>query len=306
MSSWTFLCGSASVRALWMTFFLNSTFTGAQIAGSVIANSVALGADSGTMVVDSVTYLFNIAAECVRLRGASERTCAMIDASASGLSVIALIVVSALAIQDAISRILSNSGAGGGGASDPGNAVNAQVMFAFTLGNLIIDIGMLGSILLRKRGGWVGVLTCRTCKKQQSVVNAAGPDASGGIDAQLIGAADFGGEGEAAGEHGGTAAHGEELNIFSALSHVMADTMRTVTEMTCSLLIWADQSINGEMADAYSALIVSATILAIAAFILYETVTLVRQGVLARAAVATTTTHGTVDPLAIASTGGAA
>lgn len=279
------LCGSASVRALWATFLLNSVFTGAQFAGSIISNSVALGADTGTMAVDSLTYLINIVAEVVRIRGASPRTSELIDATASGLSVIALIVVCALAVDESVGRLTSEAGdSGSGDGSGDAEDINAPVMFAFTFGNLIIDIGMLGSILLRKRGGWMGVLTCRTCRQRgdedllpSDTTTNATPILAQDRCAQSTTSSSALPPAEPAADTACGESAGEELNVFSALSHVVADTMRTVTEMACSLLIWADHRVNGEMADAISALVVSAIILLIAAFILWETSGLIRK-----------------------------
>ena len=44
--------------------------------------------------------------------------------------------------------------------------------------------------------------------------------------------------------------------------------------------IWADRRVNGDVADAISALVVSAIILLIACYVAYETVVLVRTEVL--------------------------
>ena len=265
------LCGSSTIRALWMTFALNSAFTSAQVAGSLISHSLALMGDTGTMVVDSGTYLINILAEYVRLRGASSRTSAAIDAAAAGISVAALIAVSALTTSESIDRIIHINDKN---VTSPPEDINAHVMFAFTLGNLFIDIGMLGSILLRKRGGWLGVLSCKSCRASTAPQSAQEspqlPPADTTMDAQLLRIADS----------SNTAEAGEAINVFSALTHVLADTMRTVTEMTCSLLIWLNPAINGELADAISALIVSAVIIFVALFVVYETWALVRDGVL--------------------------
>ena len=276
-------CSTPAIRALWATFALNSVFTAAQVAGSIISHSLALMGDTGTMCVDSGTYLINIFAEYVRARGASARTCATIDASAAAISVVALVVVCILTVSESVQRIVRIDGNATG--VDPPEEVNAQVMFGFTLGNLFIDIGMLGSILLRKRGGWVGLLTCNMRRDDGRVTAAAmraqlleaavGPD--GAVSTPSAAA---GGSSDDAQKMRGT--KGEDLNLCSALSHVLADTLRTVTEMVTSLLIWADKEINGDMADAVAALLVSAVILFVAALIVCETIHLVKHEVLAK------------------------
>ena len=271
-------CRSEEIRALWFTLVLNSVFTAAQVAGSIVSHSLALMGDTGTMVTDSITYSINIFAEYVHIRGADPRTSAAIHTAAAAISVIALVAVSVLTVCESIGRIMEITGDSHGSGGDEPKEVNAQVMFAFTLGNLFIDIGMLGSILLRKRGGWLGLLTCKCL----SPVEPKRSSAAGTMDAQLLeeAVADPGDAppSDAAGEQ--PARSGADLNVCSALAHVLADTLRTVTEMACSLLIWLDKDINGEMADAVSALLVCAIILAVACAITWETVMLVRQSVL--------------------------
>jgi Co/Zn/Cd efflux system component len=216
------LCGSASIRALWVTWTLNSAFTMAQVFGSILSHSLALAGDTGTMVVDSVSYLINIGAEYVRIRGASERVTNLIDVAASGFSATSLAVVCALTTYESIRKIASVDASGSGSARL--EDVDARIMFAFTAGNLAIDIGMLGSILLRKRGGWKGLLTCRCTVVVPSgteVLIESVPTSDGSV---------------------APAKQGEDINVFSALAHVLADTMRTVAEMATSIIIWADSS----------------------------------------------------------------
>ena len=133
------LCGSDTIRALWATFALNSAFTATQVVGSIVTHSLALGADTGTMVVDSGTYLINIFAEYVCIRGADARTTAAINAGAAGVSVVALVAVSILAMTESVGRIVQIEGNTTG--TEPLPEINAQVMFAFTFGNLCIDMG---------------------------------------------------------------------------------------------------------------------------------------------------------------------
>ena len=61
-------CGSTTLSALWATVAFNTVFTLAQCFGAVLANSVALLSDTGTMFVDSLTYACNIGAEYLKVR----------------------------------------------------------------------------------------------------------------------------------------------------------------------------------------------------------------------------------------------
>ena len=173
------ICGSRALRALWVAFCCNTVFTVSQAFGSIISNSKALGADTGTMFVDSGTYLINIAAEYYRSKGeSSERTAAVVDISASAVSVVALALVTAFFLHDSITALQEEEDAGSGDAEDK---VDGGIVIPFTAANLIIDITMIGSILLRNRGGWWGLLTCKWHVRAaevtsfQSVVPAGAP-----------------------------------------------------------------------------------------------------------------------------------
>jgi Co/Zn/Cd efflux system component len=61
----------------------------------------------------------------------------------------------------------------------------------------------------------------------------------------------------------------QELNLCSAFAHVLADTMRTLTVMTCALLV-SFGGVDALTADAVGSLVVSAIIALVAAYVLYE------------------------------------
>ena len=63
----------------------------------------------------------------------------------------------------------------------------------------------------------------------------------------------------------------KELNLFSAFAHVFADTLRTLTVLTCALLVWV-AGVPPETADAVGALIVSGIVLVITLYLAYETI----------------------------------
>ena len=53
--------------------------------------------------------------------------------------------------------------------------------------------------------------------------------------------------------------------------------MRTVTEMSMGILVWADPKVDSERADSIAAILVCIIILAIAMYIAYETIVLIRE-----------------------------
>jgi len=216
------ICGSRTLRALWVTFACNTVFTMSQAFGSIISNSKALGADTGTMFVDSGTYLINIGAEYYRSKGeSSERTAAAVDITASAVSVVALAVMTGFFLHDSITALQEKPSEGGSGAAD--DDVNGVIVVFFTVANLIIDITMIGSILLRNRGSWWGLLTCKWHVRAaegasfQSVVPAGAPPTreaqTGPADAPQDGTVNGAIDEEKITKTG-------DLNVVSALAHV--------------------------------------------------------------------------------------
>jgi len=152
---------------------------------------------------------------------------------------------------------------------------------------------MIGSLVLRNRGGWSAVFMCTACRAVSPADDTqhASDTAGAGINANASAIATAQRNAPLlAAEEGvpgvppeGTVApqtRAADLNVFSAFAHVIADTMRTVTEMTCSLLIWIDADISGERADAVSALLVCIIILLVVCFMLYEALVVVRDELL--------------------------
>ena len=92
------------MRALWITFGLNTTFTIIQLLGAAAANSLALMGDTGTMFVDSVTYAINLYAEYNKTK-LGPRQAARLEIAASVISVVALLGVTCYVIDDALARL---------------------------------------------------------------------------------------------------------------------------------------------------------------------------------------------------------
>ena len=61
-----------------------------------------------------------------------------------------------------------------------------------------------------------------------------------------------------------------DLNLCSAFAHVLADTLRTLTVMSCALLVSLG-GLDGDRTDAIGSLVVCVVITVVAAFVGYET-----------------------------------
>jgi len=149
------------MRALWAALIMNTLFTSVQICGAVLAKSTAMMGDTSTMMLDSVTYAFNLFAE-YRKTKSDPRSAAIIEIAASSFSVVVLGVVTVLLAITAISSLSAQQQYRED--NDHSHDVNPQIMFGFTLANLVVDIGMVLSILLRHRGGVFG-LCCRFARR---------------------------------------------------------------------------------------------------------------------------------------------
>ena len=160
----------------------------------------------------------------------------------------ALLAITAFTIDEALQRLLATGEGDKGGEVEE---VNGPLMFVFTAVNLAIDVGMLGSILLRDRGGWSAVLSSSRRATVCEPPSEGGGNAGVGI---------------------GSSGSSGDLNVWSALAHVLTDTMRTVTEMTCSVIVMVSESTDSSRIDAIAALAVSAIIFGVALLVAYEAV----------------------------------
>ena len=109
--------------------------------------------DTGTMYVDSATYLVNIFAEYYK-DGLGERGKAL-EIGASFVSAFSLVGITAYVMTHAVMRL----------GSEPGEEedVNPGIMLFFTVCNIFIDLGMFLSIVLRRTGGLYGCIL-RRCR----------------------------------------------------------------------------------------------------------------------------------------------
>ena len=196
-----------------------------------------------------------------------------LEIGASLFSVAALCTVTAFVMRDAVGRLSRSRGgeAGSGEGSGEvegeveGEEVDPIIMLTFTCFNLLVDFGMFASILLRRRGGGGGSACC-LCPY---FLRPAPPNAAASDELQDEAAEGGAGAGGAAGGAAAEDAAALNLNMCSALAHVVADTMRTLTVMGCALLV-AFCGYDAEHTDAMGSLLVCCIVLAIAAYISFE------------------------------------
>lgn len=154
----------------------------------------------------------------------------VIKLAAPLVSAAVLLVVTAVSFNEAIGTLQ------GGDAGE--GEVNGGIVLGFGLSMLLVDFLMLGSILFR------------------SGMTDSGGDGAGGMGALPFGAPLC------------QVSPRAELNLFSGLAHVVADTLRSLTQVVVGTVILAGGP--SEVVDAYGTLVISSIILVGAAFLLYE------------------------------------
>lgn len=199
-------CGivvTRKIKTLSLAFSLFILIASSQLVGALLANSMALLADTASMFLDAATYAVNIYAECQPKEDKALVHKRMLIAS--GVSFFALLIISSYFLIDAATTIAS-------GKTD-GEEVDYYIVFGFAVVGLLFDVASLLPYYLY------------------------------GVDQ---------------GDHDDAAG---KMNMCSALSHIVSDTLRSITTLVESLLIWFGH-INGDLADEYAAVIVSSLIIA--------------------------------------------
>jgi len=120
-------CMTNRQRGIVVTMVLFATITSAQFGAAIIANSLALMGDCGSMLVDTFSYAANLWAEC-RVSKNRERN----QLIATFVSIIVLMAITGYVIYDSISILTSVDG--------DDDDVNAYIVFGFALGGLLFDI----------------------------------------------------------------------------------------------------------------------------------------------------------------------
>lgn len=241
-------------RAIFLTLVLFASITLAQFVGAWIAGSLALLIDAASMLVDVLTYMGNLWAECSPGRSVRERE--LIDLVVSGVSMLALWAITIPSAVHAGSELLRLAHASG---DEPSSAfdVDARIILGFAIAGLLIDGCSLAQLWHSRRARAHEVAAPESGEAALRGANEE-PSTSVGhlepsypaspIDADDVSFAEL--------ELADTAA---ELNLWSALLHVLADLFRSSTTIVEAVLILCF-AFDPEHTDAASALIMASMI----------------------------------------------
>jgi len=189
-------CGvqcTSQMRTLTLTMTLFATITLAQFVAALCANSLALLGDCASMLVDTLTYAGNIAAETCQT---DQRRRIRNQLIASGFSLSVLILITMFITIRAITRLIDFD--------ENDEDVNAYIIFGFAIGGLCFDLSSFLAFYF-----W-----------NKDIVS---------------------------------------LNMKSALLHVFSDTLRSLTTLVESIVIWKYEQAGGKI-DAWASIIVSGLI----------------------------------------------
>lgn len=237
---------------LWIAFVSFLSFTICQTIASFIAESEAMLGDSAAMLVDSITYAFNLYAE--KRKGNPESTRKerlQLELIPPLISVTTLIGVTGYILSDALNTLTS---------SDDGDEPDTTIMAFFSSANLLLDlVNVFCFAKARKLLGY-SVSDMHTSidglyehHYSRTDINAAGENgfeqeqqtlATPNDDESYVGGAD-----DAA-----------NLNMCSAYTHVFADTLRSIAVMIAAFIAAFNENVSGQDADASAAIAVSVLI----------------------------------------------
>jgi Co/Zn/Cd efflux system component len=124
--------GTRNLRALWGMLAMNTLFALSQLLAALIANSLSMISDSGSMLVDSFAYFCNILLEKRKHRLGPQAT-KLYEVYTSVFSVGLLVAVTGFSIADARSRLKNKT---------EDDTVDGRWVFGFAMGNLLVDIAM--------------------------------------------------------------------------------------------------------------------------------------------------------------------
>jgi len=247
---------------LWIAFVSFLSFTICQTVASFIAESEAMLGDSAAMLVDSITYAFNLYAE--KRKGDPESTRKerlQLELIPPLISVTTLIAVTGYILSDALNTLMS---------SDDDDDPNTTIMAIFSTANLLLDL--VNVFCFAKARKLLGFSVADMHTSVDGLYDHHYSREIDGIDPDDNDLGGGGGEKDIQHEqqtlampdddesYVGGVEDSANLNMCSAYTHVFADTLRSIAVMIAAFVASFDENVSGEDADAVAAIAVSVLI----------------------------------------------
>lgn len=226
-------CGvyvSGNSKVLLVSIFLFLSITGGQYFAAIIAHSISLKADCVSMLVDALSYMGNLAAECSRSRPRSKKRLELV---VSLISFCLLFYFTSFFLLESVKNIshvrcLCQDDSEGNQAChlegsdescEPEEDVNPWIVFGFALGGLLFDAFSLVAY---------------------KVFSSKSEENDDDDEAAVEG--------------------GRNVNMLSALMHVLSDLLRSTTTLVESAVLFYYTSADSVRVDGWCALIVCSCI----------------------------------------------
>lgn len=250
---------------LGVAFWSFVLFTVTQTLFSIIANSQAMLTDSQAMYVDALTYLFNLIAERLKKRSFSEEEIQSIPPEVLSyrrerlrlylelfpplISAVILMVVTFSAFRDAIVGLSSRT-------PQQQVDVNVDLMLIFSFINLLLDVLNVSCFASAHQAFGLGEV-----EKEEIIYSAGRREDETSENTTLL---NVRGAGSCRLHDLSTEKERKtalNLNMCSAWTHVMADTLRSVAVLIAAFIALCFDAVEGSVADLFATLVVSVIIL---------------------------------------------
>ena len=246
-------CGRAvtgNSKSLIIMLVLFTTIAGAQYVAAVVANSLSLQADCISMLVDALSYVGNLLAECTK----NSATKARLELGMSFLSIALLVVFNTYYFFDAIWHA-SDKGLGmvvvnqttGADEINGGETtfVNGGIVLVFALLGLLFDAVSLVSFKLFS--GKEAALDSGMSGSDSSASSAASSASSAASSSSAAAAASASGKASAS----TLSSNPGRVNMLSALGHVTSDLLRSTTTLVESIILLSSPELNSVEVDGW-------------------------------------------------------
>ena len=262
-----------------VAFFSFLGFLLVQVVFALIARSQAMLADSAAMMVDAFTYLFNLIAERLKNRPIPvddsvpdivrkrqrRRKVLYLEIVPPLISVVTLIVVSVVVLADAVDTIMKRLTTEDQNVVDNDDDLpNAWIMFLFSSANLALDVMNVTCFAKAKSFGFF-MLHHLFGNEQETGIEMEEPTIPT-ESTRLVGEKVGGGDYDASMDveqidnkyfDDGGEERTANLNMCSAYTHVVADTLRSLAVVVAASLATIFGCIPSDVADATGAIVVS-------------------------------------------------
>ncbi|KAJ1622875.1 hypothetical protein T492DRAFT_1059224 [Pavlovales sp. CCMP2436] len=274
---------SRNERTLVLTCVLFTLITAAQMVAAIAANSFALLIDAASMIVDVASYSANLWAECAQKNDASPggRRAELSEFMVAGTSLAALWGLMLFSIVEAARALPAALARATGQDAPPGVQVDGTIVLAFALVGVALDAIVLrqfwvagegaGASIGASAGGEVAPVA-DDAMHAAADSEAGAPNAAAAPEPALPAApavrrrfrpfprgARLGGGACAVGCLAACCRVRHKLNMGSALTHVSADSFRSVTTLVLSVVILSTD-IDSQLADSLAVLLVGAAV----------------------------------------------